>query len=217
MRTALIAGVFLLSSLISTRSVLADPQAREAALAAIAAGRLDDGIATLRKAAGEKSSPELVCLLGRFELIAGRFAEAERTFARVPADAECARQAAFGQADALVALKRADEAAALYARHGAPALGLERDRAVVAWLEDHAGRALGEDKGDLASQLYGLALLRPLPPADRVALGQRVAEALQAVPAEKKPGMPSGLDTALLQGLLAKVVEELEKGILKRG
>lgn len=204
MRTALIAGVFLLSSLISTRSVLADPQAREAALAAIAAGRLDDGIATLRKAAGEKSSPELVCLLGRFELIAGRFAEAERTFARVPADAECARQAAFGQADALVALKRADEAAALYARHGAPALGLERDRAVVAWLEELAGRALGEDKGDLASQLYGLALLRPLPPADRVALGQRVAEALQAVPAEKKPGMPSGLDTALLQGLLAK-------------
>ena len=202
-----LAFVLSLSPVFSTTSGLADPAAREAALSAIASGRLDEGISTLRKAAGsnEGNDPELVCLLGRFELIAGRFAEAERTFARVPADAVCGRQAAFGRADALVALKRADEAATLYAQYGAESLGPDRDRAVTAWIEQLAGRALGEDDANLATNLYALAFQRQLSPAARIALGQRVAEVLKALPPEKSPSTaPDGLAEALLQGLLAR-------------
>ncbi|MCA9526151.1 MAG: hypothetical protein KC549_07610, partial [Myxococcales bacterium] len=65
-----------------------DPAPREAALSAIAAGRLGDGIDTLRKAVGrgEDAKPDLLCLLGHVELLASRPADAERTLARVPVD-----------------------------------------------------------------------------------------------------------------------------------
>ncbi|MEZ4469588.1 MAG: hypothetical protein R3F60_02065 [bacterium] len=207
MRSLLVVAAIALAIPALARPAPADPAAREAALSAIAAGKLGDGIDTLRRAVGrsEGATPDLLCLLGHVELLAGRAADAERTLARVPADADCARQAAFGRADALVALGRPAEAATIYASEGAGSLGPDRDRAVVAWIEGLAKRALAEDKAEMAGSLFGIALEATLGASERIALARRVADAILALPPEKaKPAPPTGLLDALVQGLLTR-------------
>lgn len=181
------------------------PTDREAALAAVAAGDLGEGVDHLRRATrGAEVDPELLCLLARVEVLAGRHADAARTFGRVPKDAACARQAAFGEADALAAAGRVDEAAARYAEHGASSLGPARDAALVAWLEDLSKRALEEDRAPMAAALDGLALEAELPLDARVALAGRVADRLLArADADEDFALPtpSGLVAALLAQL----------------
>ncbi|MCB9538157.1 MAG: hypothetical protein H6704_18025 [Myxococcales bacterium] len=189
MTTRLVSIALLL--LVGAAAVHAAPPAadREAALAAVAAGDVGEGVDRLRRATrGPAPDPELLCLLARVEVLAGRHADAARTWGRVPKDAACARQAAFGVADALAAQGEVDAAAARYAEHGAASLGPTRDAALVDWLLGLAGRALDEDRAPMAASLYGLALRAQLPLDARVALARRVADRLLAEAGTTPPG-----------------------------
>lgn len=156
------------------------------ALADLAAGRPGAAVrrirARLAQAPDEATQTAIRCLLGRAERTAGDEAAAITTLAQVPLDAPCGRRAAFDRADALQALGRVEEAAALYAEAGAGSLGEGRDLAVAQRLSGLADRLLADPDADpgQALTLLAMALELELPVEKRVRraidLGQRLLE-----------------------------------------
>lgn len=180
---------------------VAAPETREDALAALAAGRRDEAVRMLRRqvAAQKPPEPALLCTLGRAERLAGLFAAAAETLARVPPEATCGRGAAFERADALLALGRAEEAAAIYEQLGAPALSADRDAATADWIVGLARRIFGGPEEDHPSgfELLSLALdqLR-LAPERQHAIARELAEAMVA--REARAGGPAAQAAAVL-------------------
>ncbi|MCK6572079.1 hypothetical protein L6V77_13395 [Myxococcota bacterium] len=177
--------VALACGLVSRPATAARPEpALEAALAELAEGRADEGRARLEAAVRRDPQPEALCLLGRVLAHQGRPRDALETFARVPASAPCARQAAFGRADALLALGRADEAATLYRTLGTPAFGPDRDAGTAAAIVGLADRVLADPDGDRgqAVALLELAAGLRVAPETRLRLAQRIADLVTAPP-----------------------------------
>ncbi len=168
----------------------AEPHPAEAvgdeALGDLAAGRPQAAVrrirATLSRAPDEPTKLAILCLLGRAERRAGDEAAAIQTLSQVPLEAACGRRAAFDRADALLALGREAEAAALYEQAGAASLGEGRDLAVAERLSGLAQRLFDDPDSveDQAYDLLAMALELELPLAEKVRraseLGQRLLE-----------------------------------------
>lgn len=78
------------------------------AMNALAEGRDAAALGALRRGLADDPDHEIRCLLGKVALRTGRPAEALDVLTAVAAGAPCARQAAFGRAEALAALGRTD-------------------------------------------------------------------------------------------------------------
>jgi TolA-binding protein len=161
-----------------------DP-ALDAALAELAEGRADAGRARLEAAVRRDPQPEALCLLGRVLAHQKRPREALAVFERVGAAAPCARQAAFGRADALLALGRADEAATLYRSLGTTAFGPDRDAATAEAIVGLADRVLADPDGSRAQAIALLELAAGLRVSTetRLRLARRIADQVTAPPA----------------------------------
>lgn len=186
----------LLSSLPALASPSPEPRAAEPhpaeavgdeALAELAAGRPQAAVrrirAALSRAPDEPSRQAILCLLGRAERRAGDEAAAVETLSRVPLEAACGRRAAFDRADALLALGREGEAAALYEQAGAASLGEGRDLAVAVRLSGLAQRLFDDPDAskEQAYELLAMALELELPLQEKVRrateLGARLLDA----------------------------------------
>ena len=150
-----------------------DAALRESALAKMAAGDYADAASELR---GTRD-PDLLCLLARAQMLAGRAKDGARTYAAVPEEAGCAERARFGRADALQAAGRLAEASAEYARLSAPRLGPDRDAATAAWLRKLA-RRIPKDSRGAAHQVLQEALSLHLAPARRVAIARELGRSI---------------------------------------
>jgi TolA-binding protein len=142
----------------------------DTALAALAEGRTSEGLSALEDAA--EADPAVLCLLGLALQRHGEHDRALKALGKVPLTAPCGRQAAFTRADALLALSKAEPAAALYDEVGAPAMGPDRDAAMAALLVSLADRVLADPDAD-PNNGQAIALLQ-------LALGLRISPARQA-------------------------------------
>ena len=152
----------------------------DAALAALAEGRTADGLRALRVAA--EADANVRCLLGLALHRHGEHPDALETLVAVPLAAQCGRQSAFTRADALLALHKADAAAALYDEVGAPAMGPDRDAAMAAVFVSLADRVLADPDADpsgtQAIGLLNLAMGLRIEPARQVDLARRLVPLL---------------------------------------
>ncbi|MCK6504209.1 hypothetical protein L6R53_12545, partial [Myxococcota bacterium] len=152
----------------------------------LASGRPQAAVRRLRGAlareADEGLRHALRCALGQAERRAGDDAAAVRTLEAVPLSAACGPRAAFDRADALLALGRAEEAAALYEQAGAAALGEGRDAATAALLRRLADKLQADPEGDpsRAHALLALGLELALTEADRLALARELGARVRA-------------------------------------
>ncbi len=195
----------LLTALFSAAAAATDD--RERALEALAEGRQRPAVRLLEGAVKAAATPEeadaLRCLLGRARALAGDPAGAAATLAEVSPEADCGPQAAFGRADALEALGRLEEAAAIYAEAGAPALGEDRDAALAERALELARRTLESPEGDDGSALalYQLTLTHlQISDERRVEVLRELADLGEAVPA-RGWRLASGPAMALNQAL----------------
>lgn len=160
--------------------------AGDEALEELAGGRPQAAVRRLRAAlsreADEGRRHALRCALGQAERRAGDEAAAVRTLEGVPLAAACGPRAAFDRADALLALGRADEAAALYEQAGASALGEGRDAATAALLRRLGDKLLADPEADpsRAHALLALGLELALTDPDRLALARALGAQVQA-------------------------------------
>jgi TolA-binding protein len=152
----------------------------DAALAALAEGRTAAGLSALEDAA--EADPAVLCLLGLALQRHGAHDRALQALGKVPLTAPCGRQAAFTRADALLALGKAEPAAALYDEVGAPAMGPDRDAAMAALLVSLADRVLADPDADpgngQAVRLLELALGLRISPARQAEIARRLVPLL---------------------------------------
>lgn len=146
----------------------------EGATAAMAEGRPQAAMTLLRRVLGQDPNHEVRCLLGRAALRADRPGEALTVLAEVPDDAACARVAISLRAQALAALDRIDESAALYEALGARTLGEERHRDTAERLVTWA-RKTAPDHPDHARRLLQAALQLDVSDARRVEIARILA------------------------------------------
>jgi len=175
--------------------------AADEAVTALALGKTREGLERLRDALKLESKPSTRCLLGLAQLRHGDLEGATQTLEGVPRTAPCGAQAAFTRADALLGLKRADAAAALYDEAGAPALGPDRDATLATELVGLAQAVVDDPDGsrEQAAELLNLALGLRIAPARRLEIAERLAE--MGATAVRTEARPVSLTEAAERGL----------------
>ncbi len=151
---------------------------RERAVALLAAGNAGGAADELARGVAATGDPDgaLRCLRVAALRRAGRDAAAIEAAAEVPADAACAPRARFAAADALLALGRAEEAAAAWEADGAARLGVDRDARSAEALVRLAEERLGEDDPERAAEILDLALQMQIAPERSRAIATRLGE-----------------------------------------
>lgn len=182
-------------------SALAAPGVDDDVLLSLAAGDPRSALGGLQRALRGAADPEelaqLRCMLGRAQQQAGRLPDAIETLSAVPLSAGCGPQAAFGRADALVQLGRAQDGAALYATLGAPALE-DGALSVLVLLEERVDAALAQvpPRYDHAETLLIAGLQASVPLSDRLGLARRLGEVYAA---QERTSWSVGPMTAVLR------------------